>query len=140
MNLKDLQLEYWKKFEKAALEKGVSLEGYKPVKTAGIDIAICKDYHLYISSDSRKKVLTIKLYIGNSKEYFKFFENKKLEIEEEIGSLLEWKNLESNKSSMIMKTTEFNIYDRDSWDDSINYLLLEIPKFINTFKKHEYSI
>lgn len=47
---------------------------------AGIDVAICKDYHLYISVDSRKKTLTIKVYINSNKEYYKLFESKKLEI------------------------------------------------------------
>ncbi len=84
--------------------------------------------------------MTIKVYIDNNKEYYKLFESKKLEIEGQIDSKLEWRNLEGNKSSMIMKSVEFDIYNEESWKDSINYLLSEIPKYINVFKKYEYSI
>ena len=141
MNLKDLQQKYWSTFIKVALiKRKLSSDQYRLIKTAGIDVAICKDYHLYISVDSRKKTLTIKVYINSNKEYYKLFESKKLEIEDQIGSKLEWRNLEDNKSSMIMKSVEFNIYNEESWEDSINYLLSEIPKFINVFKKYEHSI
>ena len=141
MNLKDLQQKYWSTFIKVALiKRKLSSDEYRLVKTAGIDVAICKDYHLYISVDSRKKALTIKVYIDSNKEYYKLFESKKLEIEDQIGSKLEWRNLEDNKSSMIMKSVEFDIYNEESWGDSINYLLLEIPKYIDVFKKYEYSI
>ncbi|MGL4800661.1 MAG: DUF4268 domain-containing protein, partial [Cetobacterium sp.] len=102
MNLKDLQQKYWSTFIKVALiKRKLSSDEYRLVKTAGIDVAICKDYHLYISIDSRKKTLTIKVYIDSNKEYYKLFESKKLEIEDQIGSKLEWRNLEDNKSSMI---------------------------------------
>ncbi|MGL5052621.1 MAG: DUF4268 domain-containing protein [Cetobacterium sp.] len=141
MNLKDLQQKYWSTFIKIALiKRKLSSDQYRPVKTAGIDVAICKDYHLYISVDSRKKTLTIKVYIDSNKEYYKLFESKKLEIEDQIGSKLEWRNLEDNKSSMILKSVEFDIYNEESWEDSINYLLSEIPKYIEVFKKYEYSI
>ena len=141
MNLKDLQQKYWSTFIKVALiKRKLSSDEYRLVKTAGIDVAICKDYHLYISIDSRKKTLTIKVYIDSNKEYYKLFESKKLEIEDQIGSKLEWRNLEDNKSSMIMKSVEFDIYNEESWEDSLNYLLLEIPKYIDVFKKYEYSI
>ncbi|MGL5459366.1 MAG: DUF4268 domain-containing protein [Cetobacterium sp.] len=141
MNLKDLQQKYWSTFIKVALiKRKLSSDEYRLVKTAGIDVAICKDYHLYISIDSRKKTLTIKVYIDSNKEYYKLFESKKLEIEDQIGSKLEWRNLEDNKSSMIMKSVEFDIYNEESWGDSINYLLSEISKYIEVFKKYEYSI
>lgn len=141
MNLKDLQQKYWSTFIKVALiKRKLSSDEYRLVKTAGIDVAICKDYHLYISIDSRKKTLTIKVYIDSNKEYYKLFESKKLEIEDQIGSKLEWRNLEDNKSSMIMKSVEFDIYNEESWGDSINYLLSEIPKYIEVFKKYEHSI
>ncbi|MGL5778406.1 DUF4268 domain-containing protein [Cetobacterium sp.] len=141
MNLKDLQQKYWSTFIKIALiKRKLSSDQYRLIKTSGINVAICKDYHLYISIDSRKKTLTIKVYIDSNKEYYKLFESKKLEIEDQIGSKLEWRNLEDNKSSMIMKSVEFDIYNEESWRDSINYLLLEIPKYIDVFKKYEYSI
>ena len=41
---------------------------------------------------------------------------------------------------MIMKSIEFDIYNEESWGDSINYLLSEIPKYIDVFKKYEHSI
>ncbi|MGL5854470.1 MAG: DUF4268 domain-containing protein [Cetobacterium sp.] len=141
MNLKDLQQKYWSTFiEVALIKRKLSSDEYRLIKTVGIDVAICKDYHLYISVDSRKKTLTIKVYIDSNKEYYKLFESKKLEIEDQIGSKLEWRNLEGNKSSMIMKSVEFDIYNEESWKDSINYLLSEIPKYIDVFKKYEYSI
>lgn len=141
MNLKDLQQKYWSTFIEVALTKRkLSSDKYRLIKTVGIDVAICKDYHLYISVDSRKKTLTIKVYIDSNKEYYKLFESKKLEIEDQIGSKLEWRNLEGNKSSMIMKSVEFDIYNEESWKDSINYLLSEIPKYIDVFKKYERSI
>lgn len=141
MSLKDLQQKYWSTFIKVALIKSkLSSDEYRLIKTAGVDVAICKDYHLYISIDSRKKTLTIKVYIDSNKEYYKLFESKKLEIEDQIGYKLEWRNLEDNKSSMIMKSVEFDIYNEESWQDSIDYLLLEIPKYIDVFKKYEYSI
>lgn len=141
MNLKDLQQKYWSTFIKIALiKRKLSSDEYRLIKTTGIDVAICKDYHLYISIDSRKKTLTIKVYIDSNKEYYKLFESKKLEIEDQIGSKLEWRNLEDNKSSMIMKSVEFDIYNEESWEGSINYLLSEIPKYIDVFKKYEYSI
>ena len=139
MDLKNLQTKYWNTLKDVLknlnlfVQTGVS-------KGAGVDIDICKDYHLYISTDSRKKTLTIKVYIDSNKEYYKLFESKKLEIEDQIGSKLEWRNLEDNKSSMIMKSVEFDIYNEESWGDSINYLLSEIPKYIEVFKKYEHSI
>ena len=141
MSLKDLQQKYWSTFIKVALiKRKLSSDQYRLIKTAGIDVSICKDYHLYISVDSRKKNLTIKVYIDSNKEYYKLFESKKLEIEDQIGSKLEWRNLEDNKSSMIMKSVEFDIYNEESWENSINYLLSEIPKYIDVFKKYEHSI
>lgn len=57
MSLKDLQQKYWNTFIKIALiKRKLSSDEYRLVKTAGIDVSICKDYHLYISVDSRKKL------------------------------------------------------------------------------------
>lgn len=95
---------------------------------------------IYIFLQIVEKTLTIKVYIDSNKEYYKLFESKKLEIENQIRSKLEWRNLEDNKSSMIMKSVEFDIYNEESWGDSINYLLSEIPKYIDVFKKYQYSI
>lgn len=41
---------------------------------------------------------------------------------------------------MFMKSVEFDIYNEELWEDSINYLLAEIPKYIDVLKKYEYSI
>ena len=47
MNLKDLQQKYWSTFIKIALiKRKLSSDEYRLIKTTGIDVAICKDYHL----------------------------------------------------------------------------------------------
>lgn len=52
MSLKDLQQKYWSTFIKVALIKiKLSSGKYRLVKTVGIDVAISKDYYLYISID-----------------------------------------------------------------------------------------
>ncbi|MGL5746107.1 MAG: DUF4268 domain-containing protein, partial [Cetobacterium sp.] len=129
--LKDLQLEFWDKLREVYTYHKISKQHEK-----GIDIKFGEEYHIYIVHLNNKNLITLKLYIPDNKKLFKKYMDQKLEIEKELGGVLEW-NLKESSATTISKNFSFNIYDKKSWLKTLEILSNEISNFIKTFKKYQ---
>jgi len=85
------QLEFWKKFRKYVEErdKRIRLQTPHPSNYYDIHIGI-SDCHIVLTVNSRENFIGCEIYINTNKDLFYFLQERKDEIEKEIGEPLEW--------------------------------------------------
>jgi hypothetical protein len=77
------------------------------------------------------------LYIGNSKELFAQFLQKKDEIEKSLGlgGKLDWQELPGRKASRIRTFATFDLADEKNWEKTFQWLGQTAVAFRKTFSK-----
>ena len=84
---------------------------------------------------TRKNIIGCELYISNSKtddRYYKLLEQKDI-IESQIGSPLEWMELENKQASRIVLYSDGNIKNRDKWEPYVKWCSEQVVLFHSTF-------
>ena len=83
----------------------------------------------------------VELYIDRgdkveNKQFFDFLFNKKDEIEKQFGDSLTWERLDDKQASRIKYEKSGNIFDKEQWEEMINFMMNSMIKFENTFKNY----
>jgi hypothetical protein len=86
------QLDFWTKFKEYAQNKKSGIHfGHSPRPQHWYNVSIgSSDAHIALTIDSRKNSLGCEIYIDKSKELFKYLQERKDEIESDIGDKVEW--------------------------------------------------
>jgi hypothetical protein len=86
------QLDFWTKFKEYAQSKKSGIHfGHSPRPQHWYNVSIgSSDAHIALTIDSRKNIIGCEIYIDKSKELFKYLQERKDEIESEIGDDTEW--------------------------------------------------
>jgi hypothetical protein len=72
-----------------------------------------------------------------NKQIFRYFQEKKDEIETAFGGELLWEELPDKRTSLISVSLEkYGLYDTDHWRDITNFLGENIAKLKDAFKSH----
>ena len=81
------------------------------------------------------------LYIGNSKELFGQFHQKKGEIERSLGleGKLDWQELPGRKASRIRTFAPFDLSDEKNWEKAFQWLGQTAILFKKAFSKLEFA-
>ncbi len=131
------QLEFWQQLREFASTQNYNLKMRKPAAQHWYDISIGRsDCHLALIVFSLDNQISCELYIPNSKELYKKFEDNKEEIENAIGlGNLLWQELPEKKASRIRLYHTFD-FQKTKKEEAFKWLLLTATKFKGIFSKN----
>lgn len=138
------QLRFFEGFLDYALVRKDFASLYKRVKAQPqhwLDLPLGSSvYHLSLTAVSGKKHgcrLGVEVYIGNSKAQYEVFARNKDEIENELGSSLEWMALPEKKASRIRITKPLDWTDAESRPQCYAWLTDMAVLFKRVFPKYD---
>jgi hypothetical protein len=86
-----LQLDFWTKFKEYVRAKDKRIRLKTPHPRHWYDVSMgSSEAHVALTINSRENLLGCEIYINRNKELFKFLQERKDEIEKEIGEKAEW--------------------------------------------------
>ena len=96
------QLSFWTNLKSYASEKGVVMFRQTPSPQHWYNIAIgSSDANISLTVNTRENMLGSEIYINSNKDLFKYLQDRKEDIEKEVGSPLEW--IDAKKASRILQ-------------------------------------
>lgn len=85
------QLDFWTKFKGFVMAKDTRIRLQTPRPQHWYDVSMgSSEAHVALTINSRENLLGCEIYISRNKELFKFLQERKDEIEKEIGEKAEW--------------------------------------------------
>lgn len=103
-NIKLMQLEFWKNFQKYAREiNPVMRLGRTPKPQHWYDVSMgTSECHISLTMNTRENSIACEVYIPRNKDLFNKFKNMRCDIESSIGQQLEW--IDADTASRIKLT------------------------------------
>lgn len=96
------QLNFWTNLKSFANEKGVIMFSQTPGAQHWYNISIgSSEAHIGLTVNTRDDVFGCELYIDNNKELYKYLNDKKSDIQAQLGAELEW--IDAKKASRILQ-------------------------------------
>jgi len=131
-----LQLKFWDGFKEFAKNEQLNLRLRKTNLQHWYDISFGRtDCHIGLTVNSQKNELACEVYIPNSKETYKEFENHKTDIDNQLENLI-WMELPNKKASRIKQLRKGDFTKKDKWDEYFKWLGETALEFQNTFNKY----
>ena len=134
-----IQLEFWKRFNENAYTDTAFSSKFKlrkPYAQHWYDLSVgSSNFHICMTASRQKRGLSVGLYIGSDKSIFYKFQSISQQIEEELGMKVQWR--EANKASRFLIERAFDIDDKKTWDDGINWLYKMCCKFKELVEKYK---
>lgn len=134
-----IQLEFWKRFNENAYTDTAFSSKFKlrkPYAQHWYDLSVgSSNFHICMTASRQKRGLSVGLYIGSDKSIFYKFQSISQQIEEEQGMKVQWR--EANKASRFLIERAFDIDDKKTWDDGINWLYKMCCKFKELVEKYK---
>lgn len=134
-----IQLEFWKRFNENAYTDTAFSSKFKlrkPYAQHWYDLGVgSSNYHICMTASRQKRELSVGLYIDSDKSIFYKFQSMSQQIEEELGMKVQWR--EANKASRFLVERAFDIDDKQTWDDGINWLYKMCCKFKELVEKYK---
>ena len=122
---RQLQLNFWQHLSEALKSDETYMKEFSPRKAQPqhwYDLSVgSSSYHVGLTVNTQKNRLGAEIYIPDDKEKFAMFKQHAQEIEELIGSKLEWR--EATKATRIITLQSYNISDENQWKGAIEWLL-----------------
>ncbi len=136
-----LKLEFWTKFKEYVEKNNSELRLRKPRPQGWTDMG-CLDTSLAeigLSTNMKKEEIGCYIWIFDSHELFKALQQRKKDIEEELGPSLIWNlsiNRKKTKASVIEVATDGNIQNKEAWNEYFEWMNETAIKFKKVFKKN----
>ncbi|MDP3301485.1 MAG: DUF4268 domain-containing protein [Sulfuricurvum sp.] len=136
--LKMLQLEFWTEFNSFLDNSKSILRIRKPKAQHWYDMSFgTSKAHLSLNIDSTSKTMNTGIYIPDNKEFYNRLDEKKVEIENELGFSLKWFPLEQRKASrMYVIKEDIDIYDTTKWGEYFEWFKIYSERIHTTFSKY----
>ncbi|WP_299768216.1 DUF4268 domain-containing protein [uncultured Dokdonia sp.] len=119
------QLEFWKRFKDRLLQFDEIHKLQTPRPQYWFDVVLGKSgIHLSNTFNTDRNEIGIRIYISskNVEEWLPYFEKEKFHIESVIGDELLWNPNPKNKDKIIALYKQFNLNDKDNWDEAIDWM------------------
>ena len=117
-------LDFWKKFNENSYsntEFSDLFKQRKPYPQYWYDLSIgSSSYNICLTVSRQKKEMTAGIYIHNDKPIYNQFKNQAACFEAELGDKIKWS--ESKKDARFYISKDFDLDNRESWDDGIAWL------------------
>ncbi len=134
---KIMQMDFWEKFSKYAVERDTSLKFRKPRPQHWYDVSVGSSLaHISFTMNTQEDRLSCELNIKERKDLFRWLNEHKEEIEGEMEERLDWMELPNKKASRIKITTDASFEDTSKWELSFNWLKTQGEKFQRVFQKY----
>ena len=133
------QQEFWGVLAKLNEEQGSPLRMHKPLPQHWTYVAIGRSgFVLAPTINTREKRLGVELQMSddNAKPYFHLLAQEKDQIEQEIGSPLEWMELPNRKSSrIILFRNSVDPLDEAQWPELQKWFMEKLTLFDKVFRE-----
>lgn len=121
---KRLQLNFWQQLAETIKSNEVYAKEFSPQKPRPqhwYNLSIGSSYHISLTVNTQKNRLGAEIYISDDKEKFAMFKSYAPQIENMIGSKVEWR--EATKATRIITLHSYNISNESQWTDAFEWLL-----------------
>lgn len=132
-----LQGEFWTKFKEYAAQHGSKLNLRKVYAQHWLDISVGSSaWKIVVSVNTNEEIVACWIWINDSKETFRKFQQDRERIEAELGLSLEWNELPGKKASWIKATLpNAKLEESPRWPEYFKWLLATAEKFRVSFGK-----
>lgn len=133
---KKTQLEFWKLFKERLLQFDEIDTLQTPRPQYWFDLSLGKSgIHLSDTFNTDRDEIGIRVYISskNVNEWLPYFEYNKIEIERLIGQPLNWNPNSGAKDKIISLNKQFELKDKQNWNEAIEWLAEYTIKFRTVF-------
>lgn len=129
-----LQLEFWDRFKEHVATKETRLRLRKTRPQHWYDISVgSSNAHISLTVNTQEGEIGCELYIPDNKRLFEKLEEMKEHIEKELGTQLNWSELQGKKASRIKLTNKIDINSKETWEDCFTWLKNWAEKFYDVF-------
>ncbi len=130
------KLDFWKQFKGFVLlkDKKIRLQSPRAQHWYNISVGI-SGVHIALTLNSRENLLGCEIYINRDKELFNYLQEKKLEIEKEIGEKVAWVDA-SVASRILIKKEVSDVFDQVEAEKYFTWLYEKTVLFQRVFVKY----
>ncbi len=122
---KQLQLHFWQQLSEYIKSHDVFAKEFSPRKAQPqhwYDLSIgSSSYHICLTVNTQKNLLGSEIYIPDDKDKFAMFKIHDKEIEDLIGSHVEWR--EATKATRIITLHSYDINNESNWEQAFEWLM-----------------
>jgi hypothetical protein len=133
-----LQLEFWERLKSYASTTNTKVNlTHTPQPKHWFNISMgTSRCHLALTINTQKGYVGCEVYIRNDKSLYDTFYKSKEDIENAIGSELEWMELPDATASRVLLIMKCNPKDKNQWQKYFTWCITTAEKFSNTFKAY----
>lgn len=129
-----MQLDFWQQFKSYCKDQNSSVGSRKALPQHWYNVSIGDSgAKVALTVNTRDQALGCELYIKDDKGWFDNLYEEKEDIEEKIGSSLDWQRLDDKIASRIKLAKSFNFEDHDQWTDYFKWLKEQAQQFKQVF-------
>lgn len=128
-------LDFWTNWDRYITNKKLEFKHAKPSIDHWNDVYLnSSKAHISLTALARNKEIGCELYIPEDKNLYKQIEADKDKIEQQLGYKLCWMELPEKKASrVILKQSEFDLYDTSAWGKVFAWYAEKAADFIRVF-------
>ncbi len=130
------QLDFWTKFKGSVRAKDTNIRLQTPRPQHWYDVSMgSSEAHVALTINSRENLLGCEIYISKNKELFNFLQERKEEIEKEIGEQAEWVNA-AVASRIKIKKRVSDVFSQSEAENYFTWLYEKTVLFQKVFGRH----
>ncbi|MDO8664477.1 MAG: DUF4268 domain-containing protein, partial [Candidatus Liptonbacteria bacterium] len=130
------QLDFWTKFKGSVRAKDTNIRLQTPRPQHWYDVSMgSSEAHVALTINSRENLLGCEIYISKNKELFNFLQERKEEIEKEIGEQAEWVNA-AVASRIKIKKRVSDVFSQSEAENYFAWLYEKTVLFQKVFGRH----
>jgi len=130
------QLDFWTKFKGFVRAKDTRIRLQTPRPQHWYDVSMgSSEAHVALTINSRENLLGCEIYISRNKELFNFLQERKEEIEKEIGEQAEWVNAAVASRIKIKKEIP-DLFSQSEAENYFAWLYEKTTLFQKVFGRH----
>jgi len=130
------QLDFWTKFKGSVRAKDTNIRLQTPRPQHWYDVSMgSSEAHVALTINSRENLLGCEIYISKNKELFNFLQERKEEIEKEIGEQAEWVNA-AVASRIKIKKRVSDVFSQSEAENYFAWLYERTVLFQKVFGRH----
>jgi hypothetical protein len=130
------QLDFWTKFKSHVRAKDSQIRLQTPRPQHWYDVRIGNsEAHVVLTINSRENLIGCEIYISKNKELFQYLQDRKGEIEKEIGEQMDWVDARVASRLKINRDVS-DVFNQSEAENYFSWLHEKTILFKNVFSKH----
>jgi len=133
-----MQLQFWQGLVDHLESRSTHLSFRKPRPQHWYEVGVGRsNFHISLTLNSRLKRVGCELYIAGERAKVGFSQllEQKVNIEKELGAILEWQELPHRSASRIIEFHSSDYEDRTQWNDLFKWFAARVEVFHKVFSK-----